>query len=96
MKYALSVEVKLVELPLEPEPIVVKPGGDPMQVIGDLANKAFSAPVAHPFGFIPPAGLDFRRQAIVGVEDFSRAQEIIERFNDLFGAIELNSIPMTE
>lgn len=89
MKYALSVEVKLVEVPEEPEPIQMEgPGDNPMGPMIALANRAFAVPSQHPLGYGPPAGFDFRKQTTVSVRDFGGLAAIIQKFDGLVHDIE--------
>ncbi len=93
MKYALAVEVKLVEVPEEPEPLTLpRPGDDPMAGIMTLANKAFAIPHQHPMGYGPPAGFDFRKQTTVSVRDFAALAAIVEKFDNLIHEIEFAGI----
>lgn len=87
MKYALAVEVKLVEMP-DDDPPEMRPGEDPMQsavrvmtgAIGGIGQR-FSLPM-------PPAGFDFRKQISVGVSSFAALAAIIGRFDELVTDIE--------
>jgi hypothetical protein len=86
-RYALSVEVKLIELPNqfdEPqEPISAS--DDPMQVAAALMNRAMAQPVAIPY---QPAGFDFRKSATVTVQSFDGLANIIGQFSALTTQIE--------
>lgn len=88
MKYALTLEVKLVEMPdddLSPE---TKPGEDAMQsavrvmtsAIGGIGQR-FAVPMG-------PAGFDFRKQVPVHVANFAALAAIIGRFDELVTDIE--------
>jgi hypothetical protein len=93
VKYALAVEVKLVEVPEEPEPLQMpRPGDDPMAGVVALANKAFSIPSQHPLGYSPPAGFNFTKQTTVSVRDFRGLAGIIEKFDNLVHEIEFSGI----
>jgi hypothetical protein len=85
MKYALSVEVKLVQQPDDEEP-EVRPGDDPMKsmvgVFSGLAGR-----IAVP-SYAPPAGLDFRKSLTISVPNFAALAAIIGRFDELATDIE--------
>lgn len=91
MKYILSVEVKLQEVPEDPEPIEVKPAGDPMQVLADMANRVV---VARQPAFMcgGSAGFEFRKAATVSVADFAGLADVVGKFDSLMHDIELGAI----
>ncbi len=90
MRYALSVEIKLTEMP-EEEPVQEDPapGSDPAVGIQNMmvaATKLLRQP-----GFIypmQPAGLDFRKQVAVTVSNFATLA-IIEQYESLTKEIQL-------
>jgi hypothetical protein len=93
MKYALAVEVKLIEIeeaPEMPDFSAIRPGGDPMQAavgvmsaIGPMLNPR---PVRAFMGM--PAGFDFRKETNISVPNFAALAAIIGRFDDLVADIE--------
>lgn len=93
MKYALAVEVKLIEIEEAPEMPQIRPGStidiDPMQAaVGVMASIG---PMLHPK---PPrffgntAGFDFRKETEISVTNFAALAAIIGRFDDLVTDIE--------
>jgi hypothetical protein len=93
VRYALAVEVKLVEIPEEPEPLPIPTiGSDPMAGITALANRVIAIPSQHPMGYTPPAGFDFRKQIIVSAMNFSALTTIVEKFDNLIHDIEFSGV----
>jgi len=88
MKYALAVEVKLVEQP-DDDPPQIRPGSDPLQGAVQLMTGAIGR-VAMPFQM--PAGFDFRKSVEVRVKDFKALAEIIGRFDNLVQDIEAEKL----
>lgn len=85
MKYALAVEVKLVEIP-DDEPQELRPGAEPLQGAMAIMTGAIGR-MAHP-SYQTPAGFDFRKQVTVAVSNFSALAAIIGRFDELVTDIE--------
>jgi len=92
MKYALAVEVKLIEIeeaPELPDFSAIHPGGDPMQAaVGVMASIG---PMLHskPPRFMgQSAGFDFRKETSISVPNFAALAAIIGRFDDLVADIE--------
>jgi len=94
MKYALAVEVKLVQVPDDPEPVEPpRPGDDPVNAIGGLMTRVLNAPMARPMVFMgQPAGFDFRKEITVSVHGFAGLAGIIERFDSLVSDIETEKL----
>lgn len=89
-RYALSVEVKLVELPNqfdEPEQDF-SATDDPMKMIGQIMGKMDKVAISHPLGFQQPAGFDFRRAATISVHHFAGLAKIISQYDELTQQIE--------
>ena len=86
MKYALAVEVKLIEMP-DDEPIEPRPSADSLQGAMAVMTGAIGR-MAHPMQFGPPAGFDFRKQITVGAHNFAALAAIIGRFDELVTDIE--------
>jgi hypothetical protein len=87
VKYALNVEVKLVELPDDEQPEEIRPGSDPMQSMVKVMTGAMGT-IARPAIYGPPAGFDFRKQITVSVHNFAALAAIIGRFDELTTDIE--------
>jgi hypothetical protein len=99
MKYALSVEVKLLELPEEPEPFPApRPGDDPMTSVLGPALKVMTGAVARgPIAFMgQSAGFDFRKSITVAVPNFQGLANILNKFDALACEIELDAMRMDE
>lgn len=96
MKYALAVDVKLMQLPDDPDPIEIpegRPGDDPIARVGGVLTQfsgLMKVPVAPFMG--QPAGFDFRKEIRVSVHDFQGLAAIIERFDSLVTEIETERI----
>jgi hypothetical protein len=86
MKYALAVEVKLVEM-CDDEPIEPPAGGDPLRGAVSLMTGAIGR-IGNPMQYAPPTGFDFRKQITVGVHNFAGIAAIISRFDELVTDIE--------
>ena len=88
MKYALAVEVKLVELPDDEPTATFQPGNgpDPLQGMVSVLTNAVGRVGAMPY--TQPAGFDFRKQIPVRVAGFSALADIIRRFDELVTDIE--------
>jgi hypothetical protein len=80
MKYTLSVEVKLLELPEEPEPF---------PATGAVAR----GPIAF---MGQSAGFDFRKSTTVAVPNFQGLANILNKFDALVCEIELDAMRMDE
>jgi len=92
MKYALSVEVKLAEVPDEEPMPTIHPGDDPMAALGGIATKLLNAPVlARQYNF-QNAGFDFRKQIEIRANDFTSLAAIIGRFDNLVSDIEAEKL----
>jgi len=92
MKYALSVEVKLSEVP-DDEPLpTARPGNDPMAALGGIATKIMSVAAPRAFNFGQQAGFDFRKQTEVAVTSFDGLAQIIARFVSLVEDIEAEKL----
>ena len=92
MKYALAVEVKLIEIedaPEMPDFNAIRPGSDPMQAaVGVMASIG---PMLHPKAprfFGNAAGFDFRKETEISVSNFNALAAIIGRFDELVTDIE--------
>lgn len=97
MRYALAVDVKLIQLPDEPEPMPTpRPGDDPiegMMKMGTALLASAATPVFRPPAFMgQPAGFDFRKEIAVSVHDFRGLAAIIERFDSLVSDIETEKL----
>lgn len=87
MKYALTIEVKLVEQP-DDDPPSIRPGSDPLQGAMQVMTGAIGR-------FTMPqmsTGFDFRKQVEVRVQDFKSLAEIIGRFDNLVHEIEAEKL----
>lgn len=84
-RYALSVEVKLIEIPgqfNEPEP-EISLSDDPMKMASQIMGKMGQVALAHPVGYQQPSGFDWRKSATVSVSNFSGVAKILEQFDEL-------------
>lgn len=92
MKYALAVEVKLMEIeeaPEFPDMSNIRPGGDPMQAaVGVMASIGPMLHPKQPRFFGNAAGFDFRKETEISVTNFSALAAIIGRFDELVTDIE--------
>jgi hypothetical protein len=90
MKYALAVEVKLIEIEEAPELPEFRPGEDPMK--NAVSVIAAVGPMLHPqpprFLMGNPAGFDFRKSTEISVSSFATLAAIIGRFDELVTDIE--------
>lgn len=91
-RYALSVEVKLVELPnqfAEPEEPFQFSTDDPMKQAAELMGRAtrVMTPV-YPAYPQQPAGFDWRKSANVSVSNFGALAKIISQYDELTQQIE--------
>jgi hypothetical protein len=92
MKYALAVEVKLIEVEEDPEMpdlSAIQHGGDPMQAaVGVMASMGTMLHPKPPRFFGQSAGFDFRKETSISVPNFAALAAIIGRFDDLVADIE--------
>jgi hypothetical protein len=92
MRYALNLEVKLVELP-EPEP--ERQLGDPLAAMAKAATDIFAnAPAmlqSHAF-YGSPAGFDFRKSTQISAPTFQHLAEVIGRFQSLMDELEMQHL----
>jgi hypothetical protein len=92
MKYALAVEVKLIEIEEEPEMPdfnAIRPGGDPMQAaVGVMATIGPMLHPKRPRFMGQSAGFDFRKETSISVSNFAALAAIIGRFDELVTDIE--------
>jgi hypothetical protein len=93
VKYALAVEVKLIQIeepPELPDFNAIRPGGDPMQAaVGVMASIGPMLNPPRPRFFMGnPAGFDFRKEISISVSSFDALAAIIGRFNELVIDIE--------
>lgn len=87
-RYALSVEVKLIELPNQFDPPEEPmPTDDPMKMAG-LMMARMVAPTAYPPYPQQPAGVHYHKSVAVSAHGFVGASRIIERFDELASQIE--------
>jgi hypothetical protein len=93
-RYALSVEVKLIELPdqfKEPEKPFEFSTDNPMQqaaeLMGHMGRVATAVP-HYPMYPQQPSGFDFRKSAQVTVQSFGGLAHIVEQFEELTRKIE--------
>ena len=92
MKYALSVEVKLQEIPEQEIIPDSRPGDDPMAMLGP-AIKIMAGTVARPAFFMgSQAGFDFRKAITVAAPNFQGLADIIGKFDSLVSEIELDRL----
>jgi hypothetical protein len=92
-RYALSVEVKLVELPNQfdpPEEPFTFSTDDPMKQAAEIMNRATRVVVpANPYGYGQlAAGFDYRKTCTVSVADFMGLSRIICSFDELTKDVE--------
>lgn len=88
MKYTLAVEVKLIEIPDEPEAPEIRPGDDPLKAMTGVLT-GIAAPMLHPPVFMgSAAGFDFRKATEIRVSNFGALAQIISRFDELVADIE--------
>ena len=92
-RYALTVEVKLMELPNqfpEPEEPITFSSDDPMKQAAELMSKGLRvmAPAVPMFPSYALAGFDFRKGITVTVQSFSGLAKIIEQYDELTRQIE--------
>ncbi len=89
MKYALAVEVKLIEVPEDPEMPEIRPGDDPMKsMVGVMTGAIGSLSHRPPVFMGMPAGFDFRKSTEISVQSFAALAAIIGRFDELVTDIE--------
>ena len=87
-RYALSVEVKLIELPNQFDPPEEPlPTDDPMKMAG-LMMARMAAPAAYPAYQQQPVGVNYHKAVTVSAHGFVGAARIIERFDELASRIE--------
>ena len=93
MKYLLSVEVKLQELPDE-EPVPTPcPGDDNMAPMIGKALQVMTGVVGRPMPFMGGlAGFDFRKTATVAVPDFPALAAIVGKFDNLVRDVEVDAM----
>ena len=90
MRYMLSVEVKLVELPDPPEIIEMTKHPDPLENLGKIGAKLLEQGVAAiPLMGMRGAGIDFHKSAVVSAASFAALAHILEQYDKLTGEIEL-------
>ena len=92
-RYALTVEVKLMELPnqfTEPEQPTGFSSDDPMKQAAELMSRGVRAltPAAPMFPSYTPAGFDFRKGTTITVQSFAGLAKIIEQYDELTRQIE--------
>lgn len=96
MKYALSVEVKLVEVPDDEPEVSVRLGDDPMVGVAGMmgaATKLLGAGVrGHAFNYGAGAGFDFRKSTEISVSNYAGLAAIIGRFDNLMSDIEAEKL----
>jgi hypothetical protein len=89
-RYALSVEVKLIEIPGQfnepPEPI--RESDDPMKMAAQLFNRVANPPAIPAIMYEQPAGLNFRKACTVTVSEFMGLSRILCDFDELVKQIE--------
>jgi len=96
VKYSLAVEVKLVQIPEEPEPIEPPRESDnPMSFVANLANRVVPNMYAN-VNFAQPAGFEFRKQITVSAQDFPALAQIIGKFDNLVSEIEFGALTVKE
>ena len=86
-RYALSVEVKLIELPDQFKEPEEPTSNDPMEVLASMGKRVLAVP-AYPHYPQMPAGLDFRKSANVTVQSFGALTDIVLKFDELTQQIE--------
>jgi hypothetical protein len=91
VKYMLSVEVKLQEIPEAPEMPTMRAGDDPIQAIVGVMGVV-AAPARPGFMYGQQAGFDFRKQIAIQAEDFAALARTIGKFDALVSEIEFREI----
>ena len=92
MKYALAVEVKLVEIPDDDVPeMPAMTNADPLQGAVRIMTGAIGR-IGNPAIYGPPAGFDFRKQITISTHSFAGLAAIIGRFDELVTDIEHEKI----
>lgn len=86
-RYALSVEVKLVELPNQFQEPEERLSDDPMKAMVGMLQKV-GTPIMSGMPYQQPAGFDFRKACSVTVQNFSSLAKIIEQYDELTRQIE--------
>lgn len=91
MKYQLSVELKLQEIPDEPQ-LPNLDADNPIAAMGG-ALKLMTSGIARPAPFFmgSPAGFDFRKMVTVSVPHFAALADVIEQYVNLTEQIEFKS-----
>lgn len=91
MRYTLSIELKMVEIP---EPLECPAGvseTDPVQMLGKVATGIMSSIGPGSIVALPrmPGGMDFRRAAAITVPNVAGLGRIAQQFDDLVNQIQL-------
>jgi hypothetical protein len=94
MRYALNIEVKLVELPDPPEVLpAMRVGDDPLAAMAKAATGLLNAPMIHaPAFYSAPAGFDFRKQTEISAPTFQALADVIGRFQSLMDELEMQHL----
>lgn len=99
MKYLLSVEVKLQELPDEEPLPAIRPGDDPLAAMAGMfapAVKSMVGGAMAPFQFGSKAGFDFRKSTPITVRDFAALAGVVGKFDNLVQDIAVGALSVQE
>ena len=91
MRYSLSVEIKLVEMPEPPSETEAIEGADPMAALGKMATGLLTSIRPGEVYHMPrmPAGMDFRTTVAVSAPGVEGLCKIINRFDALCSQLQL-------
>ena len=98
MKYLLSVEVRVQEVPEEESIPTPRPGDDPMNAMSAMLGPAVKLMTGRPpLPFMGgTAGFDFRKTAMVTAPDFTALAGIVGKFDNLVHDIEVDAMTRQE